>query len=87
VNVPAELAQAAEARPPGIAGRDIRILASTSGPAGARMAVPHRGQWYWIDNRDGAAKQWFSMLQLLSSASLPQSSGVAPVLTIPVTRK
>lgn len=87
VEVPPELAAAAASLRPGLAGSDIRIRSSASRPDGARVAVPYRGRWYYIDDRDAAGKQWFSMLQLLSSASLPSSSSVAPVLTIPVTRK
>ena len=87
VDVPPDLAAFADAPRAGMAGRDIRILSAASRPDGARVAIPYRGRWYYIDDRDAAAKQWFRMLQLLSSASLPQSSSVAPVLTIPVTRK
>jgi hypothetical protein len=42
-------------------------------------------RWYFIDNEDEASKQWFSLLQLLVSAQLSDStSTAAPVLTIPV---
>jgi hypothetical protein len=87
VDVPADLASTAGAPRPGIAGSEIRILSASSRPEGARVAIPYRGRWYWIDDRDAAAKQWFSMLLLLANASLPPSAGVTPLLTIPVTRK
>jgi hypothetical protein len=89
IELPADLAASARAYPErGPAARDIRILSSASRPSQARVAVEYRGRWYYIDETDHAGKQWFLMLQLLSSAQMTDANpGAAPLLTIPVSRR
>jgi hypothetical protein len=70
----------------GPAARGVRIRAATERPSGARVAVPHRGRWFYIADDDELSKQWFTMLQLLAGAQTPgPAPGMGPVLTVPVT--
>ncbi len=46
-----------------------------------------RGVWYYIEQSDEASKHWFTMLQLLASAQVPDVNVVGPMLTIPVTSR
>ena len=86
IELPADDAAGAVRFPaPGPAGKGIRIHAAAERPAQARVAVAYRGRWYYIDNDDGASKQWFMMLQLLAGAQTPDTGGMGPVLTVPVT--
>lgn len=63
----------------------MRIRTSLERPTSARVAVPYRGRWYYVDDADEARKQWFAMVALLFSAQVPEpASAVAPMLTIPV---
>ena len=72
---------------PGLGARGIRIhsAATRPPPAQTRVAVEFRGYWYYIDQSDESSKLWFTMLQLLASAQVPDTSVVGPMLTIPVT--
>jgi hypothetical protein len=73
---------------PGPAARTLRIRWTETPPVDPRVASRYRDYWYYIGNEDDEAKQWFGMLQLLTSAQLPSTqAGIAPVLTIPVTGK
>jgi hypothetical protein len=69
----------------GIAGRNIHILSSPFRPRDAQVAAEYRGRWYYIEQNDQASKQWFLMLGLLASAQVPDT-GIAPMLTVPVSR-
>jgi hypothetical protein len=59
-------------------------------PEGAYVAVPYRGYWFYIDDRDHASKATFNlMLQLtrLDLAGAPtQARQGSPILTLPVGR-
>ncbi|MGH8619739.1 MAG: hypothetical protein ACREUW_18780 [Burkholderiales bacterium] len=70
---------------PGARGIHIHVAATRPAPAQTRVAVEFRGSWYYIDQADESSKHWFTMLQLLASAQVPDTSVVGPVLTIPVT--
>jgi hypothetical protein len=72
---------------PGPGARGIHIHSATTRPAPAltRVAVEFRGHWYYINQSDEDSKHWFTMLQLLASAQVPDTSVVGPMLTIPVT--
>ncbi len=88
VEVPPGTPGAAAVPRPGAAAAGLRIRSSEFPPADARVSAQYRGRWYYIDLEDEPSKQWFAMLQLLSSAQLPDAaSGTAPVLTIPVTSR
>jgi len=87
IELPADAAAGAvRVRERGPAGRGIRIWVASARPAQARVAVEHRGWWYYIADDDGSSKHWFQMLQLLAGAQTPGAApGMGPVLTVPVT--
>lgn len=62
----------------------IRIHSSTDRPGEAFIAVPYRGSWFWIDDRDLRSKTLFSFLMFIFS--LTETGGGkegAPVITVP----
>ena len=61
----------------------IRIASSAGRPADAFLAVPYRGYWFWIDDRDMASKRLFSFLMFVFTLVETGSKEAAPVLTIP----
>lgn len=62
----------------------LRVRSGTERPADAFAAVSYRDRWFWVDDRDLAAKRMFVFLMMFTSlteaATLPQ----APMLTLPV---
>jgi len=64
--------------------RLMRVHSGDAAPTDAFVAVPYRGRWFWVDDRDLASKRMFVFLlmfmSITESGALPQ----APVLTIPV---
>lgn len=69
----------------GPAGKGVRILSTETKPVQTRTAVEYRGRWYYIEQGDEETKQWFTMLQLLANARVPEAVSAHPLLTIPVT--
>jgi len=62
----------------------IRVHDGTSKPDDAFVAVPYRGHWFWIDDRDVYSKSTFYFLMILFSFTERGVSGqVAPILTVP----
>ena len=61
----------------------IRIGSSPERPADAFLAVPYRGYWFWIDDRDMASKRLFSFLMFIFTLVETGGKESAPVLTIP----
>jgi hypothetical protein len=61
----------------------IRIASSPDRPADAFLAVPYRGYWFWIDDRDMASKRLFSFLMFIFTLVETGGKEGAPVLTIP----
>lgn len=53
-------------------------------PASARVAIPYRGYWFYIDEADQDTKATFSLLVELSRLELNSKAGASPVLTLPV---
>ena len=52
------------------------------------MAVEYRSGWFYSDEKDQAAKQFFGLLSTLLSSAIAESAvkgGAAPVLTVPVS--
>jgi len=83
---PDAAAGAVRVRARGPAGRGVHIRVASARPAQARVAVEHRGWWYYIADDDEPSKQWFQILQLLAGAQTPgAAAGMGPVLTVPVT--
>jgi hypothetical protein len=61
----------------------IRIGSSPDRPADAFLAVPYRGYWFWIDDRDMGSKRLFSFLMFIFTLVETGGKENAPVLTIP----
>jgi hypothetical protein len=61
----------------------VHVLSGPSAPAGAYAAVPYRGRWYWVDDRDLASKVRFTLLMILSSLAETGVAPVSPVITVP----
>jgi hypothetical protein len=61
----------------------IRVESSPDRPADAFLAVPYRGHWFWIDDRDMASKRLFSFLMFMFTLVETGGKDSAPVLTIP----
>jgi hypothetical protein len=64
----------------------IRIASSTARPGDAFVAVPYRGHWFSIDDRDISSKDLFSFIMFLFTFVETGSKEAAPILTIPTTR-
>lgn len=61
----------------------IRITSSPDRPRDAYAAVPYRGSWFWIDDRDLRSKNFFSFIMFLFTFVQTGAKDAAPVLTIP----
>ena len=64
----------------------VRSIKSDGPPAGAHVAVPYKGYWFYVDDADQDTKATFSLLMELSHLELTAKGGAAPVLTIPLGR-
>lgn len=58
--------------------------AGSERPANARVAIPYRGYWFYIDEADQDTKSTFSLLVELSRLELNNKAGPGPLLTLPV---
>jgi hypothetical protein len=63
----------------------IRINSGASRPEDAMVAVPYRGNWFWIDDTDVASKRIFSFLMLLSSLTETGDKSGAPIVAVPTS--
>jgi hypothetical protein len=72
-----------EAGPGGPIPPLVRILSSAEKPGDAFVAVPYRGHWYWIDDRDLPSKGLFSFLMFVFTLVETGDKGSPPVVTIP----
>jgi hypothetical protein len=61
----------------------IGIGSSPERPADAFLAVPYRGHWFWIDDRDMGSKRLFTFLMFMFTLVETGGKESAPVLTIP----
>ena len=61
----------------------VRIHSGTAAPADSYTAVPYKGYWYWIDDRDIASKRTFTFLLILFSLAETGQGLAAPVVTVP----
>jgi len=66
----------------GIKGTMIRILCSTAKPDDDFAAVPYRGRWFWIDDRDYRSKRLFSFLMFAMTLTETGGKEGAPIVTI-----
>ncbi|UCD53188.1 MAG: hypothetical protein JSW27_11200 [Phycisphaerales bacterium] len=68
--------------PPGLS-HVMRIYWSEQEPTDAFVAVPYRGQWFWIDDRDPLSRGTLTFLMILFSLAETGTTSGAPVVTIP----
>ena len=61
----------------------VHISFGSSAPADAYAAIPYRGGWFWIDDRDIQSKARFTFLMILSSLAETGQSPAAPLVTVP----
>lgn len=61
----------------------VRILSSAEKPADAFIAVPYRGYWFYIDDRDLRSKTIFSFLMFVFSLTETGGKEGAPIITVP----
>ncbi len=62
----------------------IRIHSSQEKPLDAFIAIPYRGYWFWIDDKDLPSKRLFSSLMFVFTLTETESKEGAPIVTIPV---
>lgn len=62
----------------------IRIHSSQEKPLDAFIAIPYRGYWFWIDDKDLPSKRLFSSLMFVFTLTETESKDGAPIVTIPV---
>jgi hypothetical protein len=55
----------------------------SAAPPDAYAAVPYRGHWFWIDDRDQRSKQVMSFLMVMFSLTEGAPAQAAPVVTVP----
>lgn len=88
VDVPADHAARGIAPPADRPGRGnlVAIHSSLTRPAGASVAVMHRGWWFFVDGTDSRSKRGFIILRTLIGMRLDaQAPGQGvPILTVPV---
>ncbi len=61
----------------------IRVHSCPHEPADAFVAVPYKGYWFWIDDRDLASKRMFSFLMFIFTLVETGGKEGAPIVTIP----
>ncbi|MGX1125781.1 hypothetical protein [Pseudomonas sp. HLS-6 TE3448] len=61
----------------------VRIHSSATRPADAYAAIPYRGYWFWIDDRDMRSKSEFLFILILFSLAETGVAPQAPVITVP----
>jgi hypothetical protein len=66
----------------GIKGPLIRIFCAAERPADDFVAVPYRGRWFWIDDRDYRSKKLFSFLMFAMTLTETGGKEGAPIVTI-----
>ena len=66
----------------GLRGPMVRIHCTVDRPGDDFAAVPYRGQWFWIDDRDYGSKRLFSFLMFLMTLTETGGKDGAPIVTI-----
>jgi hypothetical protein len=61
----------------------IRIHSSQERPSDTFIAIPYRGYWFWIDDKDLPSKRLFSSLMLVFTLTETGGKEGAPIVTIP----
>lgn len=60
----------------------VSIRNSPDKPSDAFVAVPYRGRWFWIDDRDLRSKRAFASMLMLFTLTDSSEKGNLPLLTI-----
>jgi hypothetical protein len=60
----------------------VRIHSGKQAPGDAYAAVPYKGHWFWIDDRDVPSKRLFTFMMILFSLSETGQPSAAPLVTI-----
>ncbi|MBP8259331.1 MAG: hypothetical protein KA118_06670 [Verrucomicrobia bacterium] len=69
---------------PGLGGAaTLHIACSQRRPPDAFAAVPYRGRWFWIDDRDLKTKRAFALLMMLGTMADTGEHPPLPLITIP----
>jgi hypothetical protein len=63
--------------------RMIQIHSSKDAPKDAFAAIPYRGNWFWIDDRDLKSKRTFTFMMLLFTLADTGEKEPLPLVTIP----
>ena len=63
--------------------RLVSIRSSKDKPGDAFVAVPYRGQWFWIDDRDLKTKRAFAFMMVLFTLADTGDREALPLITIP----
>ena len=85
VEVPVEHVQAGTAvADEDVLGDMLTIKSSEEKPAGAAVAVQHKGVWFYIAANDLSSKMTLLRLHSLFEVTAGRVSGAEPILTIPV---
>ncbi|MGH7149153.1 MAG: hypothetical protein ACREIU_00570 [Planctomycetota bacterium] len=89
VEIPAEDLEQGRATPGLPAGdeaaerhRLVRVRSSNRKPSDASVAVPYRGHWFWIDDRDLRSKRAFAFMLMLFTLSDTGQKEALPLITI-----
>ena len=61
----------------------IKVLSGSQRPGDAFVAIPYRGQWFWVEDKDYPSKTMFSFLLILLSLTDVDPGKGAPIITIP----
>ncbi|MCH8967130.1 MAG: hypothetical protein IID43_05590 [Planctomycetes bacterium] len=67
-----------------VTGDLLRVRSQGRRPAQAAVAVPYRGQWFFIDDSDLQSKSTFSLLIQLFALQAGEAGTAGPVLTLGV---
>jgi len=77
----------ADAPAPAGSMAQLSIKFSDQEPGTAAVAVPYRGGWFYISDRDLYTKQVFRLLSALWGGAIAEtSSKITPLMTVPVSR-
>jgi hypothetical protein len=63
--------------------RLVKICCAKEAPKDAFVAIPYRGNWYYIDDRDLKSKRTFSFMMLLFTLADTGEKEALPLVTIP----
>ncbi|MGH8863025.1 MAG: hypothetical protein ACREVZ_00010 [Burkholderiales bacterium] len=64
----------------------VHIRSGAEAPKDAYAAIPYKGYWFWIDDRDLRSKRLFTFVMILFSLTESSPVQAAPLVTIPAGR-